>query len=338
MVKKVAYFLGAGFSRPWGLPLMDDFIHKSKELYLGDQQKYSHFKDFYNLIDSYSKIKNVLNIDLYNIENLLSLVEMSEKVVQSPIVKMVEKFIVDVIEAYTKPFIPYRDDVTQYRLPSNYKGFVFGNNYEQKCYIHFFANLINLILSYNPNTKEFSASTNPNLKMKYAVVSLNYDMIIENSYKLIHSQYPICKNLISTDEYDPNWEKLNFAKIHGSVENGEIIPPTWNKSRSNEVQKKWKLAFDILSNANIIRIVGYSLPETDTYIKYLLGVAIKHNFHIEKVEAICIDNHGDIQKRYEGFFVQKYFKFINKSFFDSRPNFHSLFSDNGEKMIMDMLE
>ena len=56
-MEHVVYILGAGFSAPHGLPVMSNFIEKSKDLYTKDEQKYQHFSDIYQLFD---KISNVL--------------------------------------------------------------------------------------------------------------------------------------------------------------------------------------------------------------------------------------------------------------------------------------
>lgn len=43
MPEKVVYILGAGFSAPLGLPVMSNFLVKSKDLYFSDTEKYKRF-------------------------------------------------------------------------------------------------------------------------------------------------------------------------------------------------------------------------------------------------------------------------------------------------------
>ena len=63
-----------------------------------------------------------------------------------------------------------------------------------------------------------------------------------------------------------------LAKLHGSVDTGEIIPPTWNKQMSSpKIRDAWRAAFYLLEHANHVRVIAYSLPQADNYIKYVSG-------------------------------------------------------------------
>jgi hypothetical protein len=56
----------------------------------------------------------------------------------------------------------------------------------------------------------------------------------------------------------------------------EIVPPTWNKVEYHRVlQPVWSRAAKELRNAHSILVLGFSLPETDVFFKYLyaLGTA-----------------------------------------------------------------
>ncbi len=55
---RVVYLLGAGFSAPLGLPVMSNFLMKSKDMYFSDPERFSTFKEVLeDMIDS--------NFDLY---------------------------------------------------------------------------------------------------------------------------------------------------------------------------------------------------------------------------------------------------------------------------------
>ena len=49
-MEKVTYILGAGFSAPLGLPVMQDFLAKSKDLYFSDPRRYRHFERVFDLV------------------------------------------------------------------------------------------------------------------------------------------------------------------------------------------------------------------------------------------------------------------------------------------------
>ena len=78
---RVVYWLGAGFSAPLGLPVMRDFVTKSKDQYASDPDRYGHFGTIFKQIDTLSKIKNFFSSNLYNIEEVLSILEMRSELV-----------------------------------------------------------------------------------------------------------------------------------------------------------------------------------------------------------------------------------------------------------------
>lgn len=52
-----------------------------------------------------------------------------------------------------------------------------------------------------------------------------------------------------------------------------------------------------------MRILGYSLPESDSYIKYLLRAAIVASpyQHLKTIDVLCRDSDGTTRKRYDAF-------------------------------------
>lgn len=52
-----------------------------------------------------------------------------------------------------------------------------------------------------------------------------------------------------------------------------IVPPSWNKSEYYELLRPvWKKAAEVLGNAQAIYVIGYSLPETDMFFRYLFAL------------------------------------------------------------------
>jgi hypothetical protein len=52
-----------------------------------------------------------------------------------------------------------------------------------------------------------------------------------------------------------------------------IVPPSWNKADSHKsVAQVWKRAAIELSEAEYIYVVGYSLPETDSFFRQLFAL------------------------------------------------------------------
>ena len=72
-MERVVYLLGAGFSAPLGLPVMNDVLVKSRDLYFSNREMYPHFDEVFQMIAQLSVTKNYFETDLFNIEEILSI-------------------------------------------------------------------------------------------------------------------------------------------------------------------------------------------------------------------------------------------------------------------------
>ena len=106
-MQKIVYVLGAGFSKPLGLPIMSDFIDMAKDLYALDTEKYGYFSHVFEFIhDKLAWVKTVYEADLNNIEEILSILEMLnilDKIEEKDVIEY-KRFLIDVIDYYTPQF------------------------------------------------------------------------------------------------------------------------------------------------------------------------------------------------------------------------------------------
>lgn len=66
-----------------------------------------------------------------------------------------------------------------------------------------------------------------------------------------------------------------------------LVPPSWDKSEYRKViAPVWKKAVDELKSATRICIIGYSMPETDAFFKYLLTMALSENHGLYKLIVV----------------------------------------------------
>ena len=109
------------------------------------------------------------------------------------------------------------------------------------------------------------------------IVTLNYDLIFEKLSQDLARFSPNEGSLEFALRSEPvnatDHHLVPLAKLHGSVDADNIIAPTWNKNVARRILEAWRAAHNLLSSANEIRIIGYSLPVADAYIKYLLKSA-----------------------------------------------------------------
>ena len=317
---KVVYLLGAGFSAPLGLPVMSNFLMKSKDMYFLNPEKYGTFKGVFDTIAEMSVSKNYYDADLFNIEEILSILEMQELVGSGRLKSDFIRYIIEVIEHFTPPVEDRRD-----AFPGNWHGFLFSGGSLQAEYGYFVANLHGLQFEMLPNSAGvpvYRKTSHPSTS--YSVITLNYDMVLESYAQYIERNH----QRHHTNEEEAPWfhrgpdpadmvtRRVSLAKLHGSVDTGVIVPPTWNKALNQDLLSSWKLAFKLLTEANHIRIIGYSLPTADAYVKYLLKAAVIHAPHLKSIDVLCLDNLGEVRERYERFIEFNRFRFVSGSVVD----------------------
>ncbi len=67
-----------------------------------------------------------------------------------------------------------------------------------------------------------------------------------------------------------------------------LVPPTWNKSSSTDggLKDVWRRAAKELGSAENIVVIGYSMPPTDSFFKYLFALGSDSDIHLEKFIVI----------------------------------------------------
>src|SRR5262249_8947261 len=264
----VVYLLGAGFSAPLGLPVMRDFLIKSKDMFAIRPKQYSSFRNIFALINQMGSIQSYYQADLFNIEEILSILEMDEQIAGKRS-RRFARFIADVVSFYTPPD-PIADVA---RFPGNWHERPISENMEWLPYFYFAASLLRIRmrqqLSHDSRTFPVNPDdSNPNV---YSIVTLNYDLVFEKLLEYLTSFFPqegrLEFALRSAPVNTTNHHLVPLAKLHGSVDSNNIIAPTWNKAIARGILEVWTAAHKLLSCANEIRVVGYSLPVADAYIK-----------------------------------------------------------------------
>ncbi|MCI0449281.1 MAG: SIR2 family protein [Chlorobi bacterium] len=324
-MEKIVYILGAGFSRPLGLPLMNDFIEKSKDMYFDniDNSDYSDFQSIFNTIRDMAISKQYYDTDLDNIEEVLSILEMQKFTGERTKVKSFLEYICKVIKYYT-PEINW--DVNDFKSPPEHWRFgIWGKEEIWNDYGYFVMSMIGnkkMVRKYHREDNiHYWKIEDVRKNTHYSVVTMNYDLVLESICESFNKNFRYQdrndKVIYFNREYnkeDPvNSNNTYLAKLHGCVSTGIVIPPTWNKGLvDKEILPEWKLAYNLLKNATQIRIIGYSMPITDSYIKYLLRAAIIKSDHFKKIDVIILDDNGDAHKRYSDFIKAKNFRFKSR--------------------------
>jgi len=89
-----------------------------------------------------------------------------------------------------------------------------------------------------------------------------------------------------------------------------IVPPTWNKLEySKDLSCIWTSASKELEQATRLIIIGYSLPETDNFFKYLLALGLSKNQSLQQIIIINPERGSEGRE-----LNMRYANFITKSF------------------------
>lgn len=306
---KVVYILGAGFSAPLGLPVMSNFLVKAKDVYFSDPQKYRLFQEVFRTIDKLSIVKNYFSSDLFNIEEILSILEMQKRLGNVQITKEFTEFISLVIKFYTPPLSRKPDE----KWPGHWYDYLFGDgNSPWLRHGYFVASLFGL--EGDLKSSKPSVSFSEDRKANYSIVTLNYDLVLEAVCDYLNGNLEVQKSLsfVRSNYQQGDISQVPLAKLHGSVDSDNIVPPTWNKYLNDNIAGAWSLAYQSITEANHIRIIGYSLPTSDAYIKYLLKAAIADSQHLKRIDVICRDQDGSVKRRYDEFVDFNYYQFFDK--------------------------
>jgi hypothetical protein len=318
MQKKVVYFIGAGLSAPLGLPVVKNFREKSEDLYHENPESCGYFEEVLKIKDILIAAK-YFNADADNIEEILSILEMSAQLEGTHLNESFRKYIADVIRHYTPPISP--DPVGHI---SNWDEVTSEYEWTWRYYKRFVASLHNLTIKecVNPEThkKTFRWDRTSNPKTRYDVISLNYDLVLERACEFLDSrcdgEYPLRFQRAESDASPAEPGKPWLVKLHGSVDSDDIIPPTWSKALTPSLREQWRVAQGLLAEANHIRVLGYSLPASDAYVKYLFKSSVIYGQiellgSLKSFDVITLDLDSKTQERYEGFVNPEYLRFAD---------------------------
>lgn len=297
---------------------MSNFLNKSKDLYAGDDNL-EWFGKVFQLIRELSVAKNYYNTDLFNIEEVISILEMESFLGGGDLDVVFSEYIKETISRYTP-----RIQIPRLASSNWHEGFFVSQRME---FMPFFMHLARMMFS-SKDENLFRSVVDSTAR--YSVISLNYDMVVENFIAAINNSF-FAGNPVQLEKkiYDPSWSKIHLAKLHGTVEEGEIVPPTWAKGTHRSIVPVWKMASEILRDSNHIRFIGYSLPLADSYLKYLLKSSVLKSERLKSVDVICSDYDGSVRQRYSDFFRIPNFRFANCSFMELQDAFATRFVPRG---------
>lgn len=323
-MRNIVYILGAGFSVPAGLPTIKDFLPAAYELHGEHPSEFEYFDKVFKQIDALGHINTYYKTDLNNIEEVLSIIEMraftNNKDEQE--LRDIEKFICAVIKAKTPILKP--QDYSSFRTyleRKQYSGFIFPYlSFVQGLHRIRLQSMSNALVRIAGGSYQQIAAERYESKNSYSVITLNYDVLLEQSWDYLCENIPGAKAASKWMNIDSKENGVVFAKLHGDAISENIISPTWNKSKvttpnKDVIRTAWINAEHLLERATDIRIIGYSLPISDSYVRYLLKAAIRDSRTLRQIDVISLGGQ-ELKNHYKELITTRDFRFANANVTD----------------------
>jgi hypothetical protein len=326
------FILGAGCSKSSGVPTMDEFWDRSRELWLSGQL--SHLEDHFERVNkarlSLQKTQAKANIDYANLEKFVTALEFSKLIDWLPLFASEE--IGDAIQSVKKIIVATIEHELGFEANGEQKP------YPPKAYNEFVV-LLNHLKDHSTPAHNIS------------ILTFNYDIGLDYSL-YYHGKGP--EYCLDTDALHD--DEINLLKLHGSTnwfrtkdqdiiephdfdsyfldfsfedkEEGKcqlkvsellgdrypekaweqipfVAPPVWNKAEyHNSLRGVWIKAAKALQNADNIFIPGFSMPESDLFFKFLYGLGSTGDSNMDKVlQRVWVFNPDDsVKERYHSLF------------------------------------
>jgi NAD-dependent SIR2 family protein deacetylase len=324
-----------------------------------DEQEKEDFKKVFEFRKHVSQAREKFKIDLDNIEQLFGLIEMSYRLdsgtsnVRDAMVYVIAKTLQLAIQGKgNRPSIVIRSSVPNapWMHLFNPGEQLHPNVFRPDIYRHF----ANLITGKYDDPAKLRSRAN-------IVITFNYDLVLDNVLRRldVNPDYGLDEPAIEGSQ--EKGVQISLLKLHGSTNwaicpscqkvhvlqdvkftddpgafrmrscsrcGGAglrllLVPPTWDKSEYREAMRPvWKKAIDALKSAKRICIIGYSMPETDTFFKFLLTLGLADNYQLFRLVVVDLVtpgiNRSTIEQRYremlEGVFESRRFKFFGDGF------------------------
>ena len=339
------FILGAGASKQAGAPLMSDFLDVADHLYRSGRvpDEREHFARVFEGIAELTRVHSKSQLDISNMEAVFAAFEMARTLRRLGAYPLDQ--IDDLLASMRVLIVRTLEETLTIQGPTQGAGASAPEPYGD------FVELIRFmrdkavppesvaILTFNYDIATEFALALHSLRADYALADTESDGAPVTLLKLHGSLNWVrckgtCGSLVS-------WDVLDFAratmprgprpgtgltigsqiKHHshcGVVTDGEpvIVPPTWNKGNYQaELSSVWSRAAHELSAATNIFAIGYSLPESDHFFRYLYALGTAGNTPLRRLWVFDPDR--AVENRYRALLgpgALQRFRYFDKTF------------------------
>lgn len=346
---KTLFILGAGASQLAGAPLMADFLDCAYDLLRlktsGVVEAKNEYEDVFAAISELQGIHSKAFLDLDNIEIVFGAIEMGLLLrrlgerdeaaisrLRNSLITLIYKTLEYSIKFPTRkraiyPPRPYDSFMTMleqaekeqpYQDPHKFSFVTFNYDLCLDFALHHSRRGYDYCLE-----SEKGSSNSPLLKLHG---SINWGLSEDDRILPFHIHEARFDFLFDSDHvFFDLGSSLDRGTSNGKSRKGPpvIVPPTWNKnSYHGQLSNVWSRAAYELASAENIFVVGYSLPETDYFFRYLYALGCESKVRLRNFVVINKDDSGQVEGRFRkliGRGIENRFKYIPEAFEKSMP-------------------
>lgn len=358
-MSNVVFILGAGASKQCGAPLMGNFLDVASELLRSNSvsEKRNEFERVFSAIGALQSVHSKAQLDLNNIESIFTVLELGRVIQRVPgldsagieaAIAALKELIVKTLEVtiqfpvthrhigVPKPYAEFGGllkHLQQDAFPSQ-SASVISFNYDIAADMAMYRSgmgpdyIIEKPGGHNSNVPllklhgSLNWATEKNSNVIRPLHLSNYFQHYHYSGFEKHAEVrlPIGSQLV---EYF-----RKFASIE--VENEPVIvPPSWNKADYHSaLSDVWAAAAKHLSEAEQIFIMGYSLPETDSFFRHLYALGSVGSSPLRRIAVFNPDTSGATKSRFEALLgpaAKARYEYYPMTFNDAIPHIQGLF-------------
>jgi hypothetical protein len=299
------FVLGAGFSKEAGHPLLAEFAdtvmqmtnNPACSLRAEERQRFRNVVEYRHEIQ---RVNSYFELDVDNLEHIFSLIDMASSLATTDVERMIalrEDLIFVLVK--TLELTRRRDE----RLTNGVETAIHNND------------LIKLreVRARDTILQEYRAFVQA-LRPHDVCITFNYDTVLEDAL-LVFGKGPDYGFPSGQKVFKRVGDRIRLLKLHGSVnfvltskdevtvvdhelllnqtdayyQEGKplLVPPTWNKGILREpLRSIWSQAGTAMANATKIYFIGYSLPDTDLAVRYLLANSLVQNRYLDSIRVV----------------------------------------------------
>lgn len=319
----VVFILGAGASRQCGGPLMSDFLETAQRLLLTGQieDKKADFELVFRAISRLQAVHSKAQFDIYNIESIFTALELGKVIRTFPgiengevenaidalkilIVRTLEQSIAFPLSGgEIRPAEPYGEFVSlleflQMKAKPKLSCSVITFNYDVAI------DHAMLTSDYFRPYYGFGVEPERSVPLLKLHGSLNWGVERSNDggAELHAASLPLTRISYGGERKTRIKVDLRASLRKSGVlveETPVIVPPSWNKADYHrDLSHVWANAARQLSEASYIFIIGYSLPDTDSFFRNLYALGSEGSKPLMRIEVFNPDDSDVIKSRF----------------------------------------